>query len=466
MIVLISQGCSANLSESEQIAGLLTENGYNVAFNVGATLAVVPDAAILNLCTVKGDSSALKAVRNTHIRPMLVTGCVTPELISALHKIDPAISVASTHAVERIPQIMQKILAGETVIDLQKEHAPKLGIPKLRKNNIVGIISIAEGCMDACSFCSTRIVKGKLRSYAPEQIVQEAKILTQSGCKEIWLTAQDAGCYGFDINTDLAELVMQILKKVKGDYRIRMGMGNPRHTQNYAEKLAEVYRDERVFKFLHLPVQSGSDSVLQAMKRKHTVEDYKKLVGYFYDEFSDFAISTDIIVGFPGETPEDFQKSLDLIKWSMPTGCNRTRFVPRKGTLAATLPNQIPSAEKYARSAELTKVFTETALQNNSKYIGKKLSILIDEVGKRNSWLGRANNYKSVAVHGDYKIGDRIDVEITNAEPFALIAAETKASGVPPIRPEGEKNWGRTCDFVKKLQVRGGNLIGEELCLN
>jgi threonylcarbamoyladenosine tRNA methylthiotransferase CDKAL1 len=414
MPLIISQGCSANLSESEQIAGLLSKNGYDSE-----------NVIVLNLCTVKGDSSALKAVRNAKENqpntPMLVTGCTTPELIVSLKKIDPKISIASTHALERIPAIIKKIIAGETVLDLQKEHSPKLGIPKIRKNPIVGIVSIAEGCMDACSFCSTRMVKGRLKSYAPEQIVKETKTLVEEGCKEIWLTAQDAACYGFDIGTDLAELVMQILKKIKGDYRIRMGMGNPRHTLSYAEKLAEVYRDERVFRFLHLPVQSGSDKILQAMKRKHSVNDYKKLVDFFYAQFSDFAISTDIIVGFPGEAEEDFQKSLDLIKWSKPTGCNRTRFVPRNGTLAAAMPSQIPSLEKYRRSAELTKVFTEAALQNNLKYVGTEQSILIDEIGKRNSLIGRANNYKPVAVRGNYEIGDRIEVSVKGAEAFALI---------------------------------------------
>jgi tRNA A37 methylthiotransferase MiaB len=161
------------------------------------------------------------------------------------------------------------------------------------------------------------------------------------------------------------------------------------------------------------------------------VEDYKKLVEFFCSEFSDFAISTDIIAGFPGETEEDFQKSLELVRWSKPAGCNRTRFVPRKGTLAAAMPNQIPSAEKYRRSAELTRVFTETALQNNLRYIGSEQSILIDEIGKSRgeksfapTWIGRANNYKPVAVRGDYKIGDRVNARITGAEAFALIGAE------------------------------------------
>jgi len=421
MVLIVSQGCSVNLSESEQIAGLLAANGFDAKFEPGDC----PEALVLNLCTVKGESSALKAVRvakeNYPRTPMLVTGCTTPELIASLQKIDKAISVASTHAVERIPEIVKEMLAGETVLDFEKEHSQKLGLPKIRKNSVVGIISIAEGCMDACSFCSTRMVKGKLKSYDAKMITEEAKILAESGCKEIWLTAQDAGCYGFDTGTDLAELVMQILSKAKGDYRIRVGMGNPRHILSYAEKLAEIYKEERVFRFLHLPVQSGSNRILQTMKRKHSVEDYKKLVDFFYSQFSDFAISTDIIVGFPGETEEDFKQSLDLIKWSKPTGCNRTRFVPRKGTLAAKMANQIPSEEKYARSAELTKVFTEVALQNNSKYIGTEQSILIDEIGKRNSWIGRANNYKPVAVHGDYKIGDRIKVKIKTAEPFALM---------------------------------------------
>ncbi|GHV12855.1 threonylcarbamoyladenosine tRNA methylthiotransferase [Fibrobacterales bacterium] len=399
------------MSEGEQIAGLTKDFDGNIC--------------VLNLCTVKGNASALKAVRRTKLElpntKMLVTGCVTKELTDELQKIDANISTATTNDLERIPQILERIKNGEVVHSFEKAHSAKLGIPKMRKNPIVGIVSIAEGCLDACSFCSTRMVKGRLKSYEPAQIVSEVRFLAGDGCKEIWLTAQDAGCYGFDIGTDLAELVMKILREVAGDYRIRMGMGNPRHTLKYADKLVEVYKDSRVFRFLHLPVQSGSNAVLRDMKREHSVEDYQKLVQIFYGEFSDFAISTDIIVGFPNESESDFQKSLDIIKESKPTGCNRTRFVPRKGTVAATLPNQISSTEKYRRSAELTRVFMEVALENNKTYIGKKVSILIDEKGKKKSWIGRADNYKPVAVQGDYKIGDRLCVKIETAEPFALI---------------------------------------------
>lgn len=421
-IFLLSQGCTANFGEGEQMAGLLQAQGYTVSEDA----TVPPAAGLLNVCTVKGNGTALKAIRAARAQhpdmPMLITGCVTPDLVRDLQRMGPGISIASTNALDHIPDLLARALRGESVTDMARTQAFKVGLPKQRRNAIVGIVSISNGCLDACSFCSTRIVKGRLQSYPVDLIVNEVSDLVADGCQEIWLAGQDASCYGFDTGTNLARLVQTILTRVPGKYHIRLGMGNPRHLLSYAEELVETCHDPRVFRFLHLPVQSGSDAVLARMKRQHSVADYYRLVEIFRGNFPDLTLSTDLIVGFPGETPEDFAQTLRLVRETRPSACNRTRFVARPGTLAAKLDQAVHKDEKRARSAQLTETFMEIALANNQQWIGKTSSILIDEAGKRGSWIGRNECYKPIAVQGDFAIGTRLDVHIDAAETFALIA--------------------------------------------
>jgi MiaB-like tRNA modifying enzyme len=435
-VSIINQGCAANTSEGEQMAGLLAAAGYAASLGMPSDSTDPPQGMVLNLCTVKGNGSALKAVRQALDAwpgtPLVVTGCVTKELASDLSRFYPQVSIASTHALERIPEILKETISGKKITDLSKEHAPKLRIPRVRKNPVVGIVPIAEGCLDACTFCSTRLVKGRLKSYDPLLVCDEVQGLVEGGCKEIWLTAQDASCYGFDFErkSDLATLVEGILAKVNGNYKIRLGMGNPRHLLGYAEHLAELFGSAHLFRFLHLPVQSGSDSVLAKMGRRHNTADYYHLVDLFRRSLPDWTLTTDIIVGFPGETDADFASTLDLVRRSRPSGCNRTRFVSRPGTPAASLKEGVVHKDvKHQRSAELTRVFTEVALAANQEWVGRTTRILIDEVGKRGTWIGRNECYKPVAVRGDYKIGDEVAVRIVDAEPFALIGeAASKAS--------------------------------------
>lgn len=422
-IFMLSQGCTANFGEGEQMAGLLQARGYALTED-GAETA---QACVLNVCTVKGNGTALKAIREARERhpsaPLLVTGCVTPDLTRDLQRLDSNISVASTNALDHVPDLLERALRGETVTDMSNSHSTKVGLPKVRRNPVVGIVSISNGCLDACSFCSTRIVKGRLQSYPVEMIVAEVRDLVADGCLEIWLAAQDASCYGFDLDTNLARLVQTILVKVPGHYHIRLGMGNPRHLLQYASELVETCHDPRVFRFLHLPVQSGSDAVLALMRRQHSVADYYRLVEIFQTALPDLTLSTDLIVGFPGETAQDFQATLNLVRETKPSVCNRTRYVARPGTASAKLANTVHKDEKKARSAELTQVFMDVALANNRRSIGQVHSILIDEAGKRNSWIGRNECYRPVAVRGDFAIGDRIDVMIEDAEAFALLAS-------------------------------------------
>ena len=421
-VYLISQGCTANYGEGEQMAGLISRMGIQTTENIHQPV----QACLLNVCTVKGNGTALKAVREAQSAhpgvPILVTGCVPPDLVRDLKKLDPRISITSTHALDHVPALLQQVMQGNVIQDLEKSHTPKVGFPKVRRNPLVGIISISNGCLDACTFCSTRIVKGRLQSFPVQMIVQEAKELVADGCKELWLAGQDASCYGFDIGTNLAQLVQHILIQVPGDYHIRLGMGNPRHLLSYAPELVETCHDPRVFRFLHLPVQSGSDSVLAGMKRQHSVADYYHLVDLFRKHIPDITLSTDLIVGFPGETLQDFEATLQLIRDTRPSVCNRTRFVPRPGTAAARLAHAVHKDERKRRSAQLTEEFIQVAHENNRQFIGQTTNIVITEAGKRQTSVGHNECYRPVAVPGEYALGQKITVRIHDAEPFALLA--------------------------------------------
>ena len=322
---------------------------------------------------------------------------------------------------EEVAKITDKVV----FTSLKELGLNKLPLP-LRESPLVGIVNIEEGCLDACAYCSTRLVKGRLHSYSAADIVQQVKSLVNDGCIEIQLTGQDCGCYGFDTGTNLAELVQQILAEVPGNYKMRRGMGNPRHMLRYIDPLLKCFKDERVYKFIHLPVQSGSDSVLKAMNRKHNVQDYIDLAETFNKNFPLFTLSTDLIVGFPGESEQDFQGTLDILEKTRPTVCNITRFVARPNTPAYNMAGAVPDEIKHVRSAALAEAFQRIAAENNSRWVGVTETVTIEKQGyRKGSYIARNTAYRPVAILSETPLqpGERFSVTITNAEPFALIAS-------------------------------------------
>ncbi|HOG68090.1 MAG TPA: tRNA (N(6)-L-threonylcarbamoyladenosine(37)-C(2))-methylthiotransferase, partial [Fibrobacteraceae bacterium] len=292
-----------------------------------------------------------------------------------------------------------------------------------RENQSVGIVNISQGCLNACAFCSTHLVKGIHRSIPVEQIIEEVRFLVSDGAKEILLTGQDTSCYGFDFGTNLAALVRQILEKVPGHYYLRLGMGNPRHLKNYLDELLEVYQDDRIYKFIHLPIQSGSDSVLKKMRRQNSVADYLNLVEKFKNKFSKLTLSTDIIVGFPGETDDDFNSTVKLIEETRPSLCNITRFVARPGTPAFEMSPKVLKSIQSERSAALSAIFQKIALENNQEWIDWEGEVLIEKEGfRKGTSIGRNFAYRPVALKGSFPIGSFYDVNVKAAETFALIA--------------------------------------------
>ena len=427
VFAVISQGCAANFGDGERIARALAtlHPDCRILFSLPEAKStaqgkpsqqVTPDAIYLNVCTVKGNAGALKLLRAASESfpdvPLFITGCAPKDFREEVKKITNKASFTS----------LAEIAAQQSTDRQPIKSAPAT----LRESPFTGIVNIEEGCLDACAFCSTHLVKGRLKSYTPEGIVKQVKQLVADGCSEIQLTGQDCACYGFDIGTNLAELTQDILAHVPGNYRIRLGMGNPRHMQQYADSLWECFQDDRLYKFIHIPVQSGSDSILKAMNRRHSASDFFRLAEEFNTRFPLATLSTDLIVGFPGETDSDFEATLQLLRDTRPTVCNITRFVARPGTAAARMEAdtalRVPDRVRHERSAILAEAFQKIAQQNNAAWIGRECRVTAEKAGHRSGTsIARNEAYRPVALAGDIPAGTSLQVRITGAEPFALI---------------------------------------------
>ena len=436
MIVVLSQGCAANFGDGEKIARLLSKKSEVTFEFPEADATNAPEAFYLNVCTVKGNAGALKLLRKTASAypsvPIYIAGCAPKDFREEAIRAVPKVQFTTLSDLENDPLFSGGSGNADQDRTRKSDENSTRNESRIRTTNVlrespfVGIVNIEEGCLDACAFCSTHLVKGRLHSFAPSAIVDQVQALVDDGCLEIQLTGQDCACYGFDIGTNLAKLTQRILTHVNGNYRIRLGMGNPRHVLGYQEALLDCFTDERIYKFIHIPVQSGSENVLKAMNRRHTAQDYITLANEFNKRFSKFTLSTDLIVGYPGESAEDFNDTLNILKETRPTVCNITRFVARPNTVAARLEANaaaIPDAIKHERSAILAEAFQQIALENNRKWIGDECTVVTEKPGYRSgTTIARNMAYRPVALQGSFPAGTTLRVRITDAEPFALLA--------------------------------------------
>jgi len=401
-----SFGCSANMAEGEMIKGQFVKDGEIVEEKDA-------DLVVLNICTVKGDKTALNAIRKIKQqypdKKLAVAGCVTPSIVGPIKQIDPDVRLVNTHHIENISTLVN------TKTDALTHAKPiKLLQPRVRTNPVIGIVPISSGCLDACAFCSTRLVKGVLFSFPPEIIVKEVEKCVADGCKEIWITGQDTCCYGFDRGTNLAKLLQQIVE-VLGNFKIRVGMGNPRHVPKYLQELVEVMKNPKIFKFLHIPVQSGNNEVLKAMRRGHTVETFADIVKAVRKEVPEMTISTDIIVGYPTETEEQFEDTLKLLRETKPEVVNMARFSPRPGTTAASMKGQIHGNITKERSRKLAKVHKEVALERNQQWIGWQGEVIVDKKADEDV-CARNYAYKLIIIREKLPLGTVLNVKIVEAK--------------------------------------------------
>lgn len=343
-------GCPSNIADCEMALGLLQKTGFEIVDDSGKS-----DLNIIFTCIVKKPTEQRMVQRIQQLtktgKPLIVAGCMPKTSQRAIEKINPNASLIGPDSIEHIVDAVRAALEGKKVIFVGDERKTKPGLPRVRKKESVGIVPISIGCLSDCSYCAVKFARGRLKSYPIEKIVKDVEALVKDGCKEIWLTSQDNGCYGLDIGTSLAELLEEVCK-IKSNFKIRVGMMNPTHIKNFLDELVDAYKNEKIMKFLHLPVQSGSDRILQTMKRGYTVAKFEKIVERLKKEIPNLFLSTDVIVGFPGESDEDFQATAELMKKIKPDKVNVSKFGAHAGTKAAKM-KQLPTKTITERSKNL-----------------------------------------------------------------------------------------------------------------
>lgn len=410
-------GCSANIADGEIIAGLLKENSIRPVKKPNDA-----DINILVTCTVKTATSHRMLHRIKELSswnsPLIIAGCMTKTERDLIEKINPKASLLGPEDIDKIVKTVRNAIKGTRSIYLNGSNNPKLLFPRIRRNQIIGIVEISSGCLGKCSFCQVKIAKQKLTSYSPQSIKNEVKQAVYEGCKEIWLTSQDNGCYGKDIGYDLIYLTKSLLN-IKGNFKIRLGMMNPGHLYKMLEEIIAIYKNKKIFKFLHIPIQSGSNNVLMAMRRKHTLIEFITIVERFRNAFPLSTVSTDIIVGFPNETNIDFQKTIDLIMKLEPDNVNISKYGARPGTESERM-LQLDIKVVNERSKTLHNIVKKIKLSNNQKWINWSGKILIDE-NVQEAVLGRNFAYKPVVIKKIFPIGTTIDIKVIGATSSCLI---------------------------------------------
>ena len=414
-IFVEAYGCYASFADSEMISGLIVNGGHTLVTDSSES-----DLNLIVTCSVK-DTTANKMmhrIKSLKTKPLIVAGCLPKAEQSTVEKFIENASLLGPNSLGKTLEVINSTLMGKKQIALEDSDLSKVGLPKVRLNSAVGIVEIASGCMSECTFCQTKLAKGDLTSYRLGDIVRQVQTEIKEGCKEVWLTSTDNGCYGLDIGTDLPTLVNAV-SEIPEDFMIRVGMMNPMYMPRIKQKLIESYDNDKVFKFLHIPVQSGSNKVLNDMKRGHTSETFREIVKKVKERFENFTISTDIIVGFPSETEEDFQKTIALLDETKPDVVNLSKYSARPGTDAAEL-KQLDAAEIKRRSKLIYEQINKISLKSNEKWIGWKGKVLFDE-NTEEGIKGRNYAYKPISVNDKVSIGQSHVVEITNATRKRLI---------------------------------------------
>ncbi|MCW4044198.1 MAG: tRNA (N(6)-L-threonylcarbamoyladenosine(37)-C(2))-methylthiotransferase [Candidatus Bathyarchaeota archaeon] len=410
-------GCSTNLADSEAIAGSLKQAGFTLTRS-----AATANIIIYNTCAVKGptENRVINTIKRTpKSKKVIIAGCLPLINLERLRRETRFNAAVGPAAAQQIAEITKRVLKGENIIAL--EHAltakPPLNIPRQKANPIISVIPINYGCLGKCAYCCVTFARGNLRSYSITEITQRITSDLATGTKEIWLTSQDTACYGKDIGTNLAAL-LNALATVKADFTMRIGMMTPNIATPFLAELIEAFSNPRIFKFVHLPVQSGDDEVLKRMQRCYTVEQFKATVKAFRTAFPEITIATDVICGFPGETESAFRNTLALIKATKPDIINISKFFPRPHTAAAEMRSKfIDIAEIKQRSTVLAQLAKSISLERNKRWIGWKGKALVDEKGKTpNSWIARNFTYKPIVVHtSSNMLGKTVNVQITEA---------------------------------------------------
>ena len=429
---VVTFGCQQNEADSERLAGMAEAMGYTVTDNIENA-----DLIIINTCAVR-EHAELKALSITgqfkHLKeknPSLVIaigGC----MVSQEHRKDdvkykyPYVNfIFGTSMLYRFPEELYTCLTEKKRrfwLDTDDEGNITEGLPVRRESSFKAYVSIMYGCNNFCSYCIVPYVRGRERSRRKEDILSEIEALAKCGYKEITLLGQNVNSYGKDLykSYNFAALLSDVCK-IEGDFIVRFMTSHPKDASK--ELIDVMAENEKIAKHLHLPVQSGSDRILGKMNRRYTTDKYLELLSYAKEKMPDLTVTTDIIVGFPSETEEDFLGTLEVMRKVEYDNIYSFVYSKRVGTPAASMDEQIPDKIKKERMSRLLALATEICSKKNSEYENKTIKVLVEGVSKtdENKLTGRSESNRLVHFEGDSSlIGSLVSVKITKAEAHAL----------------------------------------------
>lgn len=416
-------GCSLSEFDSLTMESILSSKGYLKVDDPGEA-----DYLIVNTCSVRLDTELRIADRLRELakaypgKKLIVSGCLVKSRPGLVSRIVPNASLLSPQNSARILEAVESLDRGSRLVLLEGlRDTSWMPLPPVQDR--VATIMVQEGCLGDCSFCISKVARRQVKSFPPRLVVDTVKKLVERGAVEIRLTGLDTAVYGVDLpgKPSLADLVSVILDKVEGDYRIRVGMMTPDQAMRFMDDLLQVYRDERVYKYFHLPVQSGDDRVLEYMNREYTVSEFVELHSKIKRAFPDSMIATDIIVGHPGEDEEAFQNTVKLVRKLRFEKVHLAQYSLRPHTKAAAMP-QIPDSVKKRRSRILMRHIEEIGHEINSRYLGEVVEGYAVEKAFRNGYMViRLDNYTPVIVpYEESLLGRRLRARVFHATFFDL----------------------------------------------
>jgi len=374
-VYIESYGCTYNHADTRRLEAILESLGCRLTGPEEA------DAVIVNTCTVIGatERKMLRRLATFAGRDLYVTGCMP------LVRMDKIRSVCTPHVIHP---------------DEIHERSGGVGTPGA---GAIGVVQVASGCVGRCSYCITRLARGRLRSAPARDILDAVRDLAASGACEIQLTGQDVAAWGLDRGESLPDLLQEIAE-IPGRFAVRLGMMHPASVLGILDPLVDAFRNDKVFRFLHLPVQSGSDAVLERMQRGYSAADVVRIVDTFRERFPDMMISSDFITGFPGETDEEFRRTLELLQRAAFVKVNITRYSRRPGTPAAAL-KDLPERIRKDRSRVLLAEANRIYDAYNERWIGRETPVVATEKNVPGSTVCRNPCYLNVVITEDLPFG-------------------------------------------------------------
>ncbi len=419
-IFIKTYGCTLNRADSDMIAGLLLERGHKLAGSEEEAGII-----IVNTCGVKETTENkimhyLKRLDDAG-KYIIVAGCLPVMNLPGVRKAAPcAIGYLGPNSLDRIPALLGSKSKMTERIFLKDDFNSKFHLQKI-PSFPVARIQTSSGCLSNCTFCATKIARGRFESKPARLILEEAKAAISNRAKEIQLASQDNGCYGFDLKTSLPSLLEQ-LNDLEGRFLIRVGMANPQYVLKNLDSWIEAFKLPKIYKFLHLPIQSGSNRILKLMQRGYAAEEAAEVAVAFRKAIPEITLETDVIVGFPSETAQEFNETLELCEKLSFDVVNVSKYSKRRGTTSAKM-RQFHSSIIKDRSEILDRLVKGIALRQNRKFVGQSVGVLITEQARNGYLQGRSESYKAVLVPEKGRfIGEFVDSKIVSASVTSLIS--------------------------------------------